>query len=47
MTLNAKDWIDLRDILACALDADLPIIDAMIRERKTGIPEPILDAVPE
>jgi hypothetical protein len=46
MTLNEKDWKDLKEILTCALDEDLPYIDAMIRERKTGIPEPCLDTRP-
>jgi len=46
MTLNKKDWLDLRDILTCALDEDLFYIDAMIIERKTGIEQKILDVLP-
>jgi len=46
MTLTKKDWLDLRDILTCALDEDFVYIHAMVTERTTGVKQKILDIPP-
>jgi hypothetical protein len=46
MTLKEKDWRDFMDIVACALDSDIPYLQALLDERKYGIDIPLVEQRP-